>query len=145
MRALFGRPRTVADDCDINYHSENPGYYPVYPATLGLSQLLITSREENYSEASTKEMVYYACTPFKGGEDDSEFSLLPPEKESEIATFYDRITVKDTPNGTKYHIYSVTGQLIQTGTTNPDISTAQLSKGMYILRLETGKAFKFIK
>jgi len=26
-----------------------------------------------------------------------------------------------------------------------DISTAQLSKGIYILRLETGKAYKFVK
>jgi hypothetical protein len=67
------------------------------------------------------------------------------EIESEITTFYNRITVKDTPSGTNYQIYSVTGQLIQTGTTTPDISTALLSKGMYILRLENGKAFKFVK
>jgi len=38
-----------------------------------------------------------------------------------------------------------TGQLLQFGTTNPDISTAQLSKGMYILRLENGKVYKFVK
>jgi len=42
-------------------------------------------------------------------------------------------------------IYSITGQLVQTGTTNPEISTAQLTKGMYILRLENKKAIKFVK
>ena len=46
---------------------------------------------------------------------------------------------------THYQIYTITGQLIQTGTANPNISTAQLSKGIYILRLENGKAFKFLK
>ena len=46
---------------------------------------------------------------------------------------------------TNYQIYSVIGQLIQTGTTAPDISTAQLGKGVYILRLENGKTFKFVK
>ena len=53
--------------------------------------------------------------------------------------------IKDIPQNTHYQIYTITGQLIQAGATNPDISTAQLSKGIYILRLENGKAFKFVK
>ena len=71
--------------------------------------------------------------------------IMPVEYESEITTYYDRITVKDIPINTNYQIYTVTGQLIQAGATTPDISTAQLSKGIYILRLENGKAFKFVK
>jgi hypothetical protein len=89
-------------------------------------------------------MDYSECPPFKGG-GNSEFAMLPPEKETEIIAFYNRIIVKEIPINTLYQIYSLTGQLIQTGTTNPDISTAQLSKGIYILRLENGKAFKFVK
>jgi hypothetical protein len=86
-----------------------------------------------------------ACEPFKGREDAPEFVLPLPKTETEITNFFDRITIKDTPNGTNYQIYSVTGQMIQVGTTNPDISTTQLAKGMYILRLESGKTFKFVK
>jgi len=55
------------------------------------------------------------------------------------------VSAKEIPTNTNYQIYSVTGQLIQAGATTPDISTAQLSKGIYILRLENGKAFKFVK
>ncbi|MDR2970689.1 MAG: T9SS type A sorting domain-containing protein [Bacteroidales bacterium] len=46
---------------------------------------------------------------------------------------------------THYQIYTITGQVVQTGITTPDISTAQLNKGIYILRLENGKVFKFVK
>ena len=68
-----------------------------------------------------------------------------PEDESDIIVFQDRIFLKDVPSNTNYQIYSVIGQLIQTGTTTPDISTAQFGKGVYILRLENGKTFKFVK
>jgi len=87
---------------------------------------------------------HYVCTPFKGG-NAPEYTMQKSENETEITNFDDRIIVQDTPANTFYQIYTVTGQLIQTGTTNPDISTAQLTKGIYILRLETGKAFKFVK
>ena len=35
--------------------------------------------------------------------------------------------------------------LLQTGANGHDISTVQLSKGIYILRLENGKVVKFVK
>ena len=86
---------------------------------------------------------YGECLPFKGG---GTPELAPAiEDESEMITFYDRITVKDTPTNTNYQIYNVMGQLMQSGTINPDISTVQLSKGLYILRLENGKVYKFVK
>jgi predicted transcriptional regulator len=53
--------------------------------------------------------------------------------------------LKNISSNTFYQIYNVTGQLVQSGTTNPDISTVKLCKGMYILRLESGKAYKFVK
>jgi len=71
--------------------------------------------------------------------------IIVAEDKSEVTTYYDRITVKDTPTNTNYQIYNTIGQLIQTGTTTPDISTANLSNGIYILRFENGKAFKFVK
>jgi len=46
---------------------------------------------------------------------------------------------------TNYQIYNVFGQLMQYGTTTSGISTAQLPQGVYILRLENGKSFKFVK
>ena len=146
MCALFGTPLQSAPNCDHHYITPLPTY-----DTKNWTQFTLTShptllRPHKYPENPPIDMdVEITCNPFKGGDDDPEYSMLPPEKETEITNFYDRITVKDTPSGTNYHIYSVTGQLIQTGTTNPDISTANLSKGMYILRLEDGKAFKFVK
>jgi hypothetical protein len=67
------------------------------------------------------------------------------EKESKIATNFDYISLKDYPSGTNYQLYSITGQLIQTGITKPNISIANLNKGIYFLRLENGDVHKFIK
>jgi len=144
--ALFGTPLVSAPYCD---HPET-----FIKPDIGTRFLLPSFNLEphDFNEhvhepiiSTTSDLDYKACTPFKGGNDAPKYSMTPPENETEITNFYDRITVKDTPSGTNYQIYSVTGQLIQTGTTNPDISTVNLSKGMYILRLETGKAFKFVK
>ena len=142
--ALFGTPLIYADQCD------HPETFPVPSlehrsfSSFNLLPNGISDQSPDNIINNGQPLVYEKCAPFKGG-NAPEFSMQPPENETEITNFYDRITVKDAPNGTNYQIYSVTGQLIQTGTTNPDISTAQLSKGMYILRLETGKAFKFVK
>ena len=88
-------------------------------------------------------IVFYNCGPFKGATVPE--LAMPIEDESEITAFHDRITLKDTPTNTNYQIYNTIGQLIQTGATNPDISTANLSRGVYILRLENGKTVKFVK
>ena len=83
----------------------------------------------------------YKCN-FKSAEASEDFAL-PTKEESEIITYPDRITV-NTPN-IGYQIYTVTGQLIQSGVATLDISTAQLNKGVYILRLENGKTLKVVK
>ena len=142
--ALFSSPLKLNVVCDNIYPSDPPYIETFYSSSFYLqslhpeSQFYFCESEENILES------YGYCGELKGSKS-PQFSMQTIEKESEIATFYDRITVKYTPSGTNYQIFSVTGQLIQTGTTNPDISISQLSKGMYILRLETGKAFKFVK
>jgi len=65
--------------------------------------------------------------------------------ENEIIAFSDHIILKNIEIKTNYQIYNVIGQLVQTGTVMSDISTAKLGKGVYILRLESGKTFKFVK
>jgi hypothetical protein len=142
--ALFGTPLTPAEDCDHPETFLPPAIEPREWSSFGLLQngLLNSDTENIFIEDQL--LVYEKCAPFKG-DNAPDYSILPPEKDTEITNFYDRITVKDTPSGTNYQIYSVTGQLIQTGTTNSDISTANLSKGMYILRLEDGKVVKFVK
>jgi hypothetical protein len=145
MGALFSTPLQPAVGCDNYDESLKPEVEYFFCHTIGLSTppylqpTYVSSIFQEYTLPFEKE-----CKPFREGES-PEFSMQPPENETDIINFYDRITVKDTPSDTKYQIYSMTGQLIQTGTTNPDISTNQLSKGMYILRLENGKAVKFIK
>jgi len=144
MCALFGTPLTLAD-CDSIYISGYPTPDHISWGMFLIQQDIPDPRIYHSYPSQFEEMpAFFLCPTFKGGEA-PEYSILPPKDETEITNFYDKITVKDTPSGTNYQIYSVTGQLIQTGTTNPDISTAQLAKGMYILRLETGKAFKFVK
>jgi len=142
--ALFGTPLTNAP-CDYIYPSSFPVDFAQSPASFSINDNEFNEYEVQSINSYESSMPIYAeCFPFKG-KTAPEFSILPPEKETEISTFYDRITVKDTPLGTKYQIYSINGQLIQTGTTNPEISTANLSKGMFILRLENEKVFKFVK
>jgi len=145
MGVLFGTPLNYAPLCDNVYYSINTSEHPhtwspfnVLPK--GYDRLPVFSQYW-YED----ELLYeYECSPFRGIFT-PEFLISQPEKESEITTLYDHIIVKDAPLNFLYQIFSITGQLIQTGTINPYISTAQLSKGMYILRLENGKAFKFVK
>ena len=141
---LFGTPLIDADYCGsiLKYQTPTSDHLDWYPFDLPAVVLSERSPVDFGSETYLMEEV-----------DECEFSkgattpelIMPVEVESEITTYYDRITVKDIPTNTNYQIYSVTGQLIQTGTTNPGISTAQLNKGVYILRLENGKAYKFVK
>jgi len=145
MGALFGAPPlTVFNECGPNYYSDpNLGYIDWSSFTL---------QHENRSflydigyDATTEYMDFEdeCFPPFKGG--DPVPKSIPAENESEITAFPDRITIKDAPANTRYQIYNTIGQLIQTGTTNPDISTANLNKGVYILRLENGKTVKFVR
>jgi len=142
---LFGTPLENPAPCDFTYYSLVPSPLTINSLTFNIYPALNPTEASNTQNHVPFELTYMDfCNPFKGGVS-PEFSILPPENETEITNFYDRITVKDIPTGTNYQIFSITGQLIQTGTTNPDISTANLSKGMYILRLETGKVLKFVK
>ena len=144
MCALFGTPRINTEKCDIDYHSEYPVTDIVTFFQFGLTeQFFLADDFITFYNQPLPMDAYDICDPFKSVETPE---LAPTiEDETEIITYYDRITVKDTPNNTNYQIYNIMGQLIQAGTTNPDISTAQLNKGIYILRLENGKAFKFVK
>ena len=144
-RALFGTPLKSADGCDSHYTSDITILSPIDWSYFYLGNISVASHIYSLHGSYDEYFgAYYECYPFKGG-GTPEFSMPLPAIKSEIITFYDRITVKDTPANTKYQIFSITGQLIQTGSTVPEISTAQLSKGMYILRLENGKAYKFVK
>ena len=141
---LFATPLVSAEKCD--HIEQSPyGFYPYFPASSPVP-LLYPYLIQSYHTIlpSITQSSYIECEPFKWEISEPEL-VMPAEEESEITAFYDHITVKDTPMNTNYQIYSITGQLIQTGATNPDISTAQLSRGFYILRLENGKAFKFVK
>ena len=143
--ALFGSPLTPAPTCDHHVTSPTPDIdhlnwtsFNVAPVDTEFPSYLIPSY---FQEEMNVEIV---CSLFKSGEA-PESAMPSPETESDIIALQDRITLKDVPFNTNYQIYSVIGQLIQTGTTTPDISTAQLGKGVYILRLENGKTFKFVK
>ena len=143
--ALFGTPLNPADECDHPYPSLHPNLeFPIWSLFTLHQPIFYEHPIHTFPRYDPDIYVYDDCDILKG-KSAPEYSMPAPENETEIINFYNRLTVTDTPNGTNYQIYSVTGQLIQTGTTNPDISIAQLSKGMYILRLETGKAFKFVK
>jgi len=143
--ALFATPLTLADECDSLYTSEEPMH-----EDIPCSSFLVVQKEFYESQLSPYDRVLDlmlfngSCGDFKGKVLAPEL-VMSKEDESEIITYYDYITVKDSPSNTPYQIYSITGQLLQTGVTTPDISTAQLKKGIYILRLENGKAFKFLK
>jgi hypothetical protein len=144
MSALFGTPLKSAPLCD---HIPPDAYsIPVdlIWGTFNLVSMPFVPRLDDTFGWKPFEVLYDECTPFKGGASAPEL-IIPAEPESEIITYYDRITVRDTPANTNYQIFSIQGQLIQAGAATPDISTAQLSKGIYILRLENGKAFKVVK
>ena len=144
--AMFGTPLTYAEDCYNKY--KHPIDYIDNLSWTSFDLISITPSYHTFDFYSEFDYMYVKeeCLPFPfKGDEFPVFSISASENESEVITFHDRITVKDIPLNTNYQIYSVSGQLIQTGSTNPDISTAQLSKGMYILRIENGKAFKFVK
>jgi hypothetical protein len=143
--AFFCSPLKNVPECGIPYSGaltdiELLRWYPFYLSEIDTS----LPDYETIDEVPDEMDILEYCGELKGG-GTPEFAIHTPENEGEINTSHDRITVKDTPINTNYQIYSITGQLIQSGSTNPDISTVQLSKGMYILRLENGKAFKFVK
>ena len=145
MGALFGKPITVAPNCDHRSTNMTTILDDPIPTTFNLLPKIVSVRDYNTFSGSLYSMDYYfPCTPFKVVEPAPELAM-PAEQESEITTYNDHITVKDISTHTHYQIYSATGQLLQTGVTTSDISTTQLSKGLYILRLENGKAFKFVK
>ena len=145
MGALFGSPLTVSNECDHHYTITFIEYQDIDWHPFFLTSSPTASTPIVYYPLITNYMdLYDYCDILKGGGTAPELAI-PFEDENKITTFYDCITVRDTPKNTNYHIYNTIGQLVQTGATNPDISIAQLGKGIYILRLENGKAFKFVK
>jgi len=143
MGALFGTPLTIAPDCDRRYLSDAPIFDNIPWSPLPLSPHNKSDVYHDICVPNEEEMETTYCLPFKEG--DFDLKTMPAETETEITAFPDRITIKDAPANTNYQIYNTIGQLIQTGATNPDISTANLNKGVYILRLENGKTVKFVR
>jgi len=137
-------PLIVAQTCDNRFTTVLPILSEPIWTTFSLLPKNFSVHEYTDFLANSYSMNYDICPPFRVVESAPEWTM-PAEQESEITTFYDRITIKDISANTHYQIYSATGQLLQTGTTTSDISTAQLSKGFYILRLENGKVYKFVK
>ena len=138
--ALFSTPLIPSEECDDMDNS-----YPipdhVHCYTFNSTTVVPFNNLPIIITSVTNGMEYvYECHPFKG-----ETAPKSTPAETEITASPDRITIKDAPANTKYQIYNTIGQLIQTGATNPDISTANLNKGVYILRLENGKTVKFVK
>jgi len=131
-------------ECDIFYRSEYPTYQPVLWNSIGVSIQNYSTDDTAPFSSTSATFDYNICKPFfKGGE--APKSVMSAEDEIEIITFPDFITLKNTLTNTDYQIYNVIGQLVQAGTTASDISTIKLGKGVYILRLETGKTLKFVK
>ena len=145
MGVLFGSPLTSPETCSELYPTNLFEYQNITWSTFSLTSPIpvSTSYVSYLSGLYEMEFAHY-CDILKGG-DPAPKSVMSAENESEIATSYDRITLKDVPENTGYQIYNAIGQLISTGVTTPDISTTSLSKGVYILRLESGKTFKFVK
>jgi len=143
-RVLFGTPLMDTGDCDDHYYNLFTSDTEYVPSPLSILPRLYSPTNYVPILSTVYQTNYTDCQPFKKEEPAPEL-LMSVEDESEIITFYDRITIKDTPPNTNYQIYTITGQLLQTGAATPDISTALLSKGFYILRLENGKTFKFVK
>jgi len=145
MGALFGSPLTSPDMCGDLYPIDFIDSHNLTWSTFLLTSPIPAPTSYVSYLSDLYEMEFdYPCDILKGGDPAPEL-VMPVEDESEITTFYDRIIVRDVPTNTNYKIYNVVGQLVQTGITYPDISIAQLNKGIYILKLENGKAFKFVK
>lgn len=142
---LFGSPINFTDICDRKHSVYNPVNILITADLFALSPLINPDRIIYPFHRILNETDFvHPCDVLKGSSS-PDLKMQQVEKEGEITTFIDRIIVKDTPMGTNYQIYNVVGQLVQEGTTNSDISTAKLGKGVYILRLENGKTFKFVK
>ena len=142
--ALFASPLIVSD-CDSHRIDpfltiENLNWLPFSLVPVGTGSLSSSSLPSSSEYMDVDD----ECPDFKSAPA-PEYAMPSPEDESDIIALQDRITLKDVPSNTNYQIYSIIGQLMQTGTTTSDISTAQLGKGVYILRLENGKTFKFVK
>jgi len=145
MGALFGSPLTPSITCDHHYYSTYLEYQDIIWHQFILASSAPTPIPYTPSLIHHYDMDFeHICDILKGGDSAPELTI-PAEDESEIITYYDRITVKDIPMNTNYQIYNVVGQLVQVSTANPDISTSSLKRGIYILRLENGKAFKFVR
>ena len=143
MGSLFATPLIPSEECDNHFTSVDPNIEALLWTPFYVSQANKTETYKNEISPNPIEMNIIKECDFSKSYIPPQ--LAPPHNETEIITFYDHITLKDTPTNTNYQIYNIMGQMIQAGTTNPDISTAQLIKGIYILRLENGKAFKFVK
>jgi hypothetical protein len=111
--ALFGTPLTIADNCDHRYSSAPPVTDNPVWTTFNLVPKDFSHRVYNTFLKQPYLMDYDGCDPFRGSALAPEL-VMPVEQESEITTFYDHITVKDTPVNTNYQIFSIQGQLIQT-------------------------------
>lgn len=141
---LFSKPLTIAPNCDYritNLISEDTHlqWYQFYPSQIHTEHHINTNPTYSYESLP----VHIQCPPFK--KDEAQESEILPVNENGIITNADYIIVTNIQNNFDYQIYNVVGQLVQSGTTNSDISTAKLNKGVYILRLENGKTFKFVK
>jgi len=141
MAALFGSPLKAIDDCDIPYTSSIPTYPSIALYSFGISGQNVPQKNINFPFTTTHPMDYhYNCDILK--RDEAQFVS---EDEIGIVTLSDLIKVTNLTATSDYQIYNVLGQLMQAGITSSDISTTQLPKGVYILRLENGKTFKFVK
>ena len=136
--ALFATPLRGPDYCNFIYYSQtSQGNETCYTFNLTSSQHPYHPYD-NFP-ASPKIMNYNDhCGDLKRSE-------AAEDGENEIIAFSDHIILKNIEIKTNYQIYNVIGQLVQTGTVMSDISTAKLGKGVYILRLESGKTFKLVK
>jgi len=140
--ALFATPGKIAKECEYTGQSGDPYNEPIHYFTFGLTSL-------NYSPHSIQPFISHSvnfleehCGGLKKGEAPEE---MRDDNDIGIIAFSDYIFVNNIKININYQIYNVIGQLVQTGTVMSDISTAKLGKGVYILRLESGKTFKFVK
>jgi len=142
--ALFSSPLISTNICNPPITSDTPSDEIIHFSSFNLLPWNRKSNPYFYESFEDDMDDEKNCGILKGGKYPKSV-MVPSEKEGEITTFYDRITVKEVPANTSYQIYNTIGQLVQEGTTNSDISTTKLGKGVYILRLESGKTFKFVK
>ncbi|MCL2042378.1 MAG: hypothetical protein FWG84_10150, partial [Bacteroidales bacterium] len=116
--ALFGTPFKNSS-CDNHDTTLVPKITTIPCFTFDFSQPSYSDPADYFSFYAPYPMSHYECYPFKKGEA-PEYAMPSPEDESDIIVFQDRIFLKDVPSNTNYQIYSVIGQLMQTGTTTSD-------------------------